>query len=153
MKFSTREDIEATIKQVFDAVSDFDALERVAMRRGADVTRLDDLSSAGPGMQWEATFPFRNRERVANMELTCLDAPNKLVVRSNVSDIAAVINVELLALARRRTRLSMSIDMRPETIPARVLLQSMKMARKNLLQTYRERIAKFAQSVEKRSKT
>ena len=41
MKLSTREDIEAPIGTVFDAVTDFDGFERQLLRRGVDVTRDD----------------------------------------------------------------------------------------------------------------
>jgi len=37
MKFAAREDIEAPIEYVFSQISDFPALERSALRRGADV--------------------------------------------------------------------------------------------------------------------
>jgi len=53
MKFSTREDVEAPVDYVFGQISDFGAFERQALRRGADVRRLD----SGPfvtGSAWDA---------------------------------------------------------------------------------------------------
>ena len=50
MKFSTREDVEVPIDQTFGIICDFDAYERSAMRRGAEVLRTDNLSRPGVGM-------------------------------------------------------------------------------------------------------
>lgn len=153
MKFKTREDIEATLEQVFEAVSDFDGIERAAMRRGAEVTRTDNLTSPGQGMTWHASFPFRNRTRTADMLLKTYEAPHQIELFSKVSGIEATVEVELMSLSRNRTRMIMSIDMRPKSIPARLLLQSMKLARASLVKRYRKRVANYAQSIENRYRT
>ncbi|UWQ13916.1 SRPBCC family protein [Aliiroseovarius sp. M344] len=150
MKFKTREDIEATLEQVFEAVSDFDGMERAALRRGAEVTRTDTLTVPGQGMTWHASFPFRNRTRVADMMLKTYDAPHQLELFSKVSGIEATVEVELLSLSRNRTRMSLSVDMRPKSIPARLLIQSMKLARASLVKRFRKRVADYAQSIENR---
>lgn len=153
MKFKTREDIEATLEQVFEAVSDFDGMERAALRRGAQVVRTDDLAVPGQGMAWHTTFQYRNRSRTADMLLKTYDAPHQIELFSKVSGIEATVDVELMSLSRNRTRMTMSLDMRPRTIPARLLLQSMKLARASLLKRYRQRVANYAQSIEHRYRT
>lgn len=150
MKFKTREDIEATLEQVFEAVSDFDGMERAAMRRGAEVTRTDNLPTPGQGMSWHAAFTYRNRMREADMMLKTYDAPHQLELFSKISGIEATVDVELLSLSRNRTRLSLSIDIRPKTIPARLLVQSMKLARTSIVRRFRKRVANYAVSIEER---
>ena len=56
MKFSTKEDIEAPLDHVFARLTDFDGLERSALRRGAEVTRVDTQAKAAGGSIWDATF-------------------------------------------------------------------------------------------------
>lgn len=153
MKFTTREDIAADIEHVFASVSDFDGLERAALRRGAEVMRTDNMSAPGAGMSWQAKFPFRNRDREANMRLSEYDAPNGLTLLSKVSGIEAEVQVELMALSPNRTRLNMVLDLKPKSIPARLLLQSMKLARGNMVKKFRRRIADFAQNIEDRAKS
>lgn len=150
MKIAAREDIEATIGHVFESITDFDGMERAALRRGAEVLRMHELAEPGAGLAWCAKFPYRNRERIADLEITTYDAPHQLVLVSKVSGVEATVEVELLALSRHRTRMNMSIDMRPKTIPARLMLQSMKLARANLLRRFRKRVADYAQHIEDR---
>ncbi|MDN3711301.1 hypothetical protein QWZ10_04640 [Paracoccus cavernae] len=48
MKFSTRQDTELAAEQLFNVVSDFDRIERIMLRRGAEVRRIDPRASRGP---------------------------------------------------------------------------------------------------------
>ena len=48
MKFVAHEDVEAPIEFVFEQVTDFAAIERSALRRGAEVQRVDDLNETRP---------------------------------------------------------------------------------------------------------
>lgn len=153
MKLKTSEDIEATMEQVFEAISDFDGMERAALRRGADVKRTDDMTSDGVGMAWHATFPYRNRSRSAEMEITAFNPPNQLTMFSKVSGMDATVDVDLMSLSRSRTRMTLSIDMRPKTISARLLVQSMKIARSTMVRRFRKRVADYAQMIEERYRT
>ncbi|MCK0125916.1 SRPBCC family protein [Gelidibacter sp. F2691] len=150
MKIKTHEDIEATIDQVFDALTDFEGFELAALRRGAEIVRTDTLPQPGQGMGWKAKFIYRNRERVADISVEEFDRPNALHVWSKVSGLNVELDAELMSLSRNRTRLTISVDMRPKTIPARLLIQSLKLARGTMLRRFRKRIAEFAATIEAR---
>ena len=49
MKLGTSRDVEAPIDFVFGQMSDFKAIERAAMRRGAEVQRVDDPDAERAG--------------------------------------------------------------------------------------------------------
>jgi len=149
MKFSTREDIEAPIDHVFAAVTDFSAFERQALRRGAEVRRVDQ----GPvqlGSAWDVAFQFRGKDREMRATISTFDPPNALVVDTSAAGIDGVTNVELMPLSPHRTRIAVSIDLSAKTLSARLLLQSLKLAKNTLTKRFKSRIAEQAEAIEDR---
>ena len=78
MIFETKEDINAPIEQVFPHISDFAGFERSALRRGAEVARLDNLRTAGPGMKWDLKFNLRGKLRDVHMEMVHYAPPTSM---------------------------------------------------------------------------
>lgn len=153
MKLATREDIEAPIEAVFEKLSDFDGFERAALRRGADVVRTDSLGVPGPGMAWSAGFDFRGRDRKADITLNEFDPSNSMAFLVHSSGLDIDLVVELVAMSRVRTRMNVTVDATPNTIPARLMLQSLKLARGNVVKRFRRRVGEFAADIEERCKT
>ncbi|WP_299138675.1 SRPBCC family protein [uncultured Tateyamaria sp.] len=150
MKFSAREDIAAPIDQVFAALCDFEGFERQAMRRGADVQRVDPLTQAGAGMKWQVAFSMRGRKRDVSIELVRFDVPNELVFDVKSTGIDGDFSVELLALSRNRTRMAIALDITPLNLSARLLVQSLKLAKNNLNKRFKLRVAEYAKGLEDR---
>lgn len=150
MKFTAQEDIEASIDHVFSQVSDFAALERSALRRGAEVQRVVDLPEPGPGMKWDTAFMLRGKRREMTIELVEFDRPNGMVMISTSPNTSGRMVLDLVALSRGRTRLNLTIDVAPKTLAARLVFQSLKLARGNLNRKFRKRIAEFARDLEDR---
>ena len=147
MKFSAREDIEAPLDHVFTQVSDFVVFERRALRQGARITRLD----TGPykiGTTWEVVFKFRGRDRKMVAEIVEFDAPNQYQIESVSDGLSATTNVELVALSRGRTRVATWMDLRAKSLTARLLLQSMKLAKGKLTRRFKARVLEFAEDIE-----
>lgn len=147
MKFSAREDISAPIEQVFSALCEFEAFERMAMRRGAELRRVDALSQPGVGMRWDVTYAMRGRKREFGLELVQFDAPNQMVFAAKSSGIDAKFTVDLLALSRNRTRMAVALEMTPLNLSARLLVQSLKLAKSNLTKRFKERVAEYAKNL------
>ncbi|SEW38214.1 hypothetical protein SAMN04488515_2441 [Cognatiyoonia koreensis] len=152
MKFSTREDIEAPVDYVFGQVSDFGAFERQALRRGAEVRRVD----SGPfkeGSSWDVAFKFRGKDRNMRANLEHLDAPNGFRIETVANGIDGLTQVDLVPLSPHRTRIAVSIDLTAKSLSARLLLQSLKLAKSNLTNRFKKRIADFSQDIEDRYRT
>jgi hypothetical protein len=150
MKMNAREDVEAPIDFVYEQITDFQAFERRAMRRGAEVLRVDDLKADGPGMAWDITFMLRGKQREVQIELARLDPPNGLTMASRSPTMGGQMVVELVALSRNRTRLNLDIELVPKNLTARLLVQSLKLARKTITRRLRKRVSQYALELEER---
>lgn len=150
MNFGTKEDIEAPIDFVFEQMTDFKAIERAAMRRGAEVQRVDKLNEKGVGMMWDAAFELRGKTREIELELTEYDPPNGLVMSSRSSGLGGKMVVELVALSKTRTRVTMDVELEPKNLTAKLLVQSLKLARKSLMSRMSERMAVYSAEIERR---
>jgi hypothetical protein len=150
MKFSSREDIEAPIEEVFLALCDFEGFERQAMRRGAEVQRTDTLGAPGVGMSWNASFTMRGRLRKLKLELIRYDVPNEMVFAATSPNMDGLFSVELMALSRSRTRMAIALELTPLNLSARLLVQSLKLAKNSLTKRFKLRVADYAKSLEER---
>ena len=131
-------------------ITDFDSFERSAMRRGADVTRLKDMSEAGAGMAWDTEFQFRGKSRKARLTLTQYDPATGIAIEATSPSLEADFIVDLLALSRTRTRMSVELDLRPRNLSARLMMQSLKLAKTSLTKRFKLRVAEYSKDMEDR---
>lgn len=150
MKFSSKEDIEAPIGAVFAVLSEFESFERQAIRRGADIQRLGAIEPPQVGIGWQAGFSFRGRQRDLKVTLTEFDPDSRISVTADGDGLTGRMELELLALAPGRTRLSVAMTLEPKTLSARLLVQSLKLAKAKLTKKFKQRVAEFAALTEQR---
>lgn len=94
MKFSSRESIDAPIEDVFLSLSDFSTYERSAIRRGAEVQRVDTLGRAGVGAQWNAQVMMCGTQRNLTIALTEYDQPNRMRFDTVTGGFEAVLSLD-----------------------------------------------------------
>ena len=146
MKFSTREDIEAPLDHVFEKVTAFDSFERSMMRRGVKISSNTHI--CGPGTIWNANFQFRGKNRNIDLELKGLYPQSGYDVEFISGGIEGTSKVELVPLSNSRTRVFVETILSPKTLSARLMVQSLKLAKSNLTKRYKARISKLAGEVE-----
>lgn len=151
MKFSSREDIEAPMERVFAAMTDFSALELAAMRRGVQLRRLDAQAVPGPGMSWDIGFRYRGKLRNLVGTVAGLIAPERLSFDARAQGYEVTMAFTLLALSRKRTRINAELEVRPRSLPARLLLQSARLGRVALQRRYDDRVKLMALELEDRA--
>lgn len=150
MKFSTKEDLEVPIEAVFEMMCDFDTFERSAMRRGVDVLRMDQLQAPGVGMKWQAEFQMRGKKRQVEIEMVVFEPSTEMVLEGTSKGLSSTTTIELIALSRSRTRVGVELDLQPLNLSARLLVQSLKLAKNSLTQKYKQRVSEYAAGMEKR---
>lgn len=150
MQIDAREDIAAPLEMVWAEITNFKGFERSAMRRGMDVTRLGD-GGEGLGTAWAIEFQFRGRDRKARCQITDWEPPQRFHMLNVSGGVEALVDVDLVALSRRRTRLDVKIRLGAKTLPARLLVQSLKLARGSLDQKLKKRLTAFARAIEDRA--
>ena len=151
MQFSTKEDLEAPIASVFAVLSDFEMFERSAVRRGADVQRIGDHATPEIGQAWQAAFQMRGKNRDAKVTLTQYAPPSDMVFESRSDGLSTTLQIALVALSPRRTRISVQIDVAPQSLPARLFVQSLKLAKSTLTKRFRLRVADYSKDIEERA--
>lgn len=149
MKFSTNEDIEAPIDDVFKMLSDFDKFERSALRRGADVRRTDSTGRTGVGMTWAAAFKFRGKQRKLEAEVVEFTRPDSYAIEARSPNLNGIFELELVPLSQKRTRASMALTLTPKSLSGRLMLQTMKLGKSKLTRRYKIQVADFAKFLEK----
>jgi hypothetical protein len=150
MIFETREDINAPIERVFPYISDFAGFERSALRRGAEVKRLDTLRQPGAGMKWDLLFLLRGKRREFQLEMVQYDPPNGMRFHTSTTGVNGVMHVDLIALSRNSTRMSIKLEMQATNLTGRLLLQSLKLAKSSISGRVKTKLYEFARGTEER---
>jgi hypothetical protein len=152
MQFSSKEDIEAPISNVFAMLAEFEAYERSAIRRGIEVQRVDPNAPVGVGLAWDTQFAMRGKRRNMRLNLVEYDPANTLRVAALSQGMEGEMKLDLMALSAGRTRLTVTLDLTPRTLSSRLLVQSLKLAKSNLTKRFKLKVADYAKNMEDRHK-
>lgn len=147
MKFSTREDIDAPVDAVFEAVTDFDGFERKILRRGIDLTRDDTIPPDVTGARWNANFKWRGRAQHLEAELVSIEPNEGYAIESHTGGVICMGVVDLVALSKARTRMFVSLDLKPTTLSSRLFIQSLRLAKGSLTRRFKSRVTEFASGI------
>lgn len=152
MEFQAKEDIEAPIDKVFAILSDVNGMERQALRRGIKVRRTTPQEVPEAGMRWNAGFKFRGRDMTADVLLCRFDPPEALAFEGRSGGLETTFEVDLTALSPGRTRMSVTTALLPKTLSARLLVQSLKLAKGRVTRKFSVRVAQFSKTLEERAR-
>lgn len=140
MIFTTHNDIDVPIDYAFRRVSNFENYERQALRRGAQVARVDS-GVVRVGSAWDIAFTFRGKDRKMRATVAEITAPDRMSIDTAATGLNSATIVDLVSLSPQTTRISVTIELTPKSLSARLLLQSLKLAKTNLNRRFRKRIS------------
>ncbi len=147
MKFSTRQDTDLSSEALFAAVSNFPKLERVLLRRGAHVRRMDPQGKADVGSAWQISFDWRGKARTLELQIAELRPPEQLTLSGQSEQFNLVIQMTVVDLTRSKSRLLFEVDVQPRGMKARLMLQTAKLGKAQLDRRFAMRIAEFVDTL------
>lgn len=150
MNLSAKYDIEAPVDFVYRELTDFQAWEHMAMRRGAEVSRVDSRATPGPGMEWQIAFPLRGKVRKARLQLAAATPTSHMTIGAVTKMVDGTLAFDLLDLAANRTRVEVRMIAKPKTLAARIYVQTLKLGRRKLETNFAQKVAQFAVEMEDR---
>ena len=126
MKFSAQEDLKLPQADVFARLSNFDTFERIALKRNVRVSQISQNNPNEDTLGWNCKFKVRGRLRDVEIRL---------------------IEFDVIPLSRVQTRIQVVSVLEPKTLAARLLVQSMKLARSKFNQRFKSRVGKLAEFI------
>ena len=144
MQFVAKDDIDAPMEELFRALSDFEGIERSAIRRGVEVKRQGDISAPALGLDWDSECTFRGAQRKASVQRVEFEPSTQMAFAGESSGISSHMVVELIALSARRTRLIVTVKLKPKTLAGRLMVQSLKLVRGKVVRRFRTRVGDYA---------
>lgn len=153
MKFSSNEDVEAPQDAVFSMFTDFDGFERAILRQGAQISRTDSVRRKDVGMMWKASFKLRGKLREVTGELVEFTPVEGYAIDVASPNLLGFLNVELLPLSKSRTRVAVSLEIKPKSLSGRLMVQTLKLGKTRLTRRFKIRVAEFAKTLETKYKS
>ena len=144
MRLTAQTDIRAPLDRVWAALTDVDAVERAGLKRGVDVTRVDEGGPVAPGAEWRIAFDFRGRRRTAAARLLRLDPDEVIQAGVRGEGLESLAEAELIPLSPTTTRMHARVEFAAISFQGRLLLQTMKLARGGLQRRLDDRLDRFS---------
>ncbi|MGB0660833.1 MAG: hypothetical protein ACPGNV_11720 [Mangrovicoccus sp.] len=132
--------------QTYAALADFDALTASLTPRGFEVTQTAEGDTDGVGKAWKIAFGFRGVHREIAVEVIEATPETGFVLRGNSEGLVVTMSIALAGLENGRCRVSVVAEAAAETFTARLLLQSLRLARAKIQPKFDSRVAAFLAS-------
>ncbi|MCU4654135.1 hypothetical protein N8I71_14920 [Roseibacterium sp. SDUM158016] len=149
MKFRVSEDVEAPVGPTWTGFTDFASVEEDARGRGAEIARVGDWREARLGASWRGMVAVRGKTRPIEAKITVFAPGETLTVESRIGGMDSTYEVTFVPLSQDVTRVSVMLELRATTLSARLLLQTMKIARRRVMQRLEGAVVRQAQAVER----
>jgi len=134
MKFKTSEDVDAPLELVWQHFTNFSGFEDDARGRGIEITRVGNWSQTAEGVEWRGAMNIRGKRRPISSKVSRLLPPETCIVESRIGGMNCHYEMGFVSLAAEVTRVNLVLELSPDTLTARLLLQTLKLARRRVMQ-------------------
>jgi cell division protein ZapA (FtsZ GTPase activity inhibitor) len=149
VKFRVSDEVEAPANWVWKGFTDFTFIEAEALANGADLTRVGGWSEPRVGASWHGAVQVRGKARAIEAQVSAFMPPEALVIQTRIGGMRCQYEVALDPLATAVTRVSVMLELSAATMSAKLLLQSMKVARRRVHQRLEGAVVRQGQEVER----
>jgi len=101
-------------------------------------------------MSWRCLFTLRGKPRRMEITLQEFKPQTVLTFDAESQNLSGDLMVELTELSPGRTRVLVKLDVRPLTLPARLVLQSLRLAKARTRAKFSSRVRGQADEIERR---
>ena len=148
MKFKVSEDVDAPQEMVWARFTDFSGFEEDARGRGAILNRVGNWTQTVQGVEWRGEVTVRGKSRPITAKVTQLVPQELCIVDSRIGGMNCNQEIIFVPLSTTVTRVALMLDLSADTLTARLLLQTMKLARGRVLQKLQGVLARQGNAVE-----
>ena len=148
MKLISKTDLEVPAAFVYAQLADHPAWEREFLRRGADIERPADMPQSGVGAGWHVQAPFRGKQRRILLRVAGLDPDRSLAFTFDGQSMQGDAVLEVQALSARRSRLRLTLDVKPKTLAARLFINTLRLAKGRVQARLDKRVNQLAARIE-----
>ena len=148
MKFKVSEDVDAPQELVWARFTDFSGFEEDARGRGAILNRVGNWTQTVQGVEWRGEVTVRGKSRPITAKVTQLVPQELCIVDSRIGGMNCHQEIIFVPLSTTVTRVALMLDLSADTLTARLLLQTMKLARGRVLQKLQGVLARQGNTVE-----
>lgn len=147
MKFKVSEDVDAPEAMVWAGFTDFSGFESDARKRGATLTRVGNWGQTALNVEWRGDVVIRGKSRPIAAKVT-QHVPRELcVIESRIGGMSCHHEMSFVPLSPEVTRVVLVLDLSAHTLTARLLLQTLKLARGRVLQRLQGFLARQGNAV------
>jgi len=133
MKFNVTEDVDAPQAMVWRRFTDFSGFEQDARGRGATVTRVGNWTKTAEGVEWRGEVTIRGKARAVSAKVARLVPQELCLIESRIGGMECAYEMTFVPLSADVTKVSLSLDLSADTLAARLLLQTLKLARSRVM--------------------
>ncbi|WP_435164212.1 hypothetical protein [Falsirhodobacter sp. 1013] len=151
MKITSKCDVGASPDFVFARMSDYEAWERAIAKRNTTLVRSP--GPIRPGTTWDTRFRLKGRDR--DMLMTLFSEIPGRQVHVTLADTSLDVDIlaDLIEVAPERSRIAVSLELRPRNLTARLLIQSLRLAKGKVQGQLDQRVDQWARNVSQQYRT
>jgi hypothetical protein len=148
MKYKVSEDVDAPQAMVWARFTDFSGFEDDARGRGAAITRMGNWVDTAEGVEWRGDVTIRGKSRAVAAKVTRLVPQELCLIESRIGGMDCYYEMTFVPLSAEVTRVALMLELSADTLTARLVLQTMKLARGRVLQRLQGMIARQGNAAE-----